>query len=59
MNGHLLFTLAALAAGTGLFAQDATWKPIFDGKTLDGWKRMAGTAEYRKEVHTTGSQPFS
>jgi hypothetical protein len=37
--------LLALSAG----AAEAPWKPLFDGKTLDGWQRRSGTAEYRVE----------
>ncbi|MBC8024559.1 MAG: DUF1080 domain-containing protein [Steroidobacteraceae bacterium] len=39
-------TLALLAmSGIGLAAGDAT--PLSDGKTLNGWKPLGGTAEYR------------
>jgi hypothetical protein len=30
-------------------ADDATWRPLFDGKTLDGWKQRGGAARYRVE----------
>jgi hypothetical protein len=35
-------TLLALAWGTG---QDAGWEPLFDGRTLDGWRVAAKPAE--------------
>lgn len=31
------------------FAQQGGWTSLFDGKTLNGWKRLAGTAEYTIE----------
>jgi hypothetical protein len=30
-------------------AKADTWQNLFDGKTLNGWKRLAGTADYRVE----------
>ena len=30
-------------------AQSNGWINLFDGKTLNGWKRLAGTAEYSVE----------
>lgn len=47
----LPFLLAmSLMAGTA-FAQKQPkgWTNLFDGKTLNGWKRLSGTAEYRVE----------
>lgn len=35
----LLLTLYSLQA-------NAQWQPLFDGKTLNGWKKVAGTGEY-------------
>jgi hypothetical protein len=32
-----------------LLADEAGWKPLFDGKTLDGWIQKNGTATYRVE----------
>lgn len=31
---------------TGLLAQKPTWQPLFDGKTLTGWKQLGGQARY-------------
>lgn len=33
-------------------AAAAGWQPLFDGKTLDGWQRYGGSAEYRVEDGT-------
>ncbi len=49
MNRQIIFTLTALLIATSLFAQTSSWTPLFDGKTLNGWKRLAGTAEYKVE----------
>lgn len=39
-----------LGSSLGVAAQDAeNWTSLFDGKTLDGWTRRGGTAEYRIE----------
>jgi hypothetical protein len=36
--------------GTALvLAEDGHWKPLFDGKTLSGWKQRGGLAKYRVE----------
>ena len=34
-----------------VFAQDksAGWQTLFDGKSLQGWNRVAGTADYKVE----------
>ncbi len=44
-----VLTLAALILTTTLTAQSSGWTSLFDGKTLDGWKKLAGTAEYKVE----------
>ncbi|WP_316932311.1 3-keto-disaccharide hydrolase [Hymenobacter terrenus] len=50
-----LAACAALGALTLLQPRPATakttdaWQNLFDGKTLTGWKRVAGTAEYKVE----------
>jgi Domain of Unknown Function (DUF1080) len=46
MNRQISLTLATFVFATGLFAQTASWTSLFDGKTLNGWKKLAGTAEY-------------
>jgi hypothetical protein len=45
-----VLTLAlAVILGTGDsgLADDSGWVPLFDGKTLDGWKVNGGTASYK------------
>lgn len=39
----------AVLFASAAFAHDAAPKPLFDGKTLDGWKVESGKAEYRVE----------
>jgi hypothetical protein len=41
--------LAAVIVASTATAQDQGAKPLFDGKSLDGWKVESGTAEYRVE----------
>lgn len=45
------FGIALLSlAATGLFAaDDAGWKPLFNGKNTDGWSQKGGVAKYRTE----------
>jgi hypothetical protein len=44
----LFNTLLILGIGTALAPADAAeWKPLFDGKTLSGWKQRGGMAKYR------------
>jgi len=40
-----ILALTAFTFGTGVWAADAV--PLFDGKTLDGWKQINGAAEYK------------
>jgi hypothetical protein len=53
----LAFSLAVLSGVNGQ-ADESEWVPLFDGKTLDGWKVNGGTATYKVEdgviVGTTG-----
>ncbi len=47
MSPALTAALAALAfLGPAAVADDEGWLPLFDGKTLDGWKVHGGTASY-------------
>lgn len=44
------FVLAALVCLSGAWAADEEgFKPLFDGKTLEGWKQHGGKAKYRVE----------
>jgi len=47
MKKHSILTLAGLILASSLVAQ--SWTPLFDGKTLNGWKKLAGAAEYTVE----------
>jgi hypothetical protein len=49
MKKQLIVTIISLATTTGLLAQSSSWTPLFDGKTLNGWKRLAGSADYKVE----------
>jgi hypothetical protein len=42
INSLLLLVTVAAAAP----ADDSEWKPLFDGKTLSGWKQRGGKAKY-------------
>ena len=39
--------IASVLAVAG--AEDRGWKPLFDGKTLEGWIQKGGAAKYRIE----------
>jgi len=47
MKKQSILTLAGILFTCSLLAQ--SWTPLFDGKSLNGWKRLAGTAEYTVE----------
>jgi hypothetical protein len=47
MRKFVLYTLAGiLFTATAQGQNDNGWINLFDGKTLNGWKKLAGTAEY-------------
>ena len=48
MKKQSILTLAGLILASSLIAQ--SWTPLFDGKTLNGWKKLAGAAEYTVEA---------
>ncbi|HLY72423.1 MAG TPA: DUF1080 domain-containing protein [Puia sp.] len=44
----LPFFICTLISGTKVSAQNG-WVNLFDGKTLNGWKKLAGTADFKVE----------
>lgn len=44
-----VFVVSFLLLATGSFAQNNNWQSLFDGKTLNGWKQMTGSAPYTVE----------
>lgn len=44
---NLLITFLFIAASS--IAQNKDWKPLFDGKSLNGWKQVTGSASYTVE----------
>src|ERR1700754_3315486 len=49
MKKQFIVTIISLASTTGLLAQTGSWTSLFDGKTLNGWKKLAGSADYKVE----------
>src|SRR5882757_1994070 len=49
MKKITILILTPLFASIGLFAQQSGWTDLFDGKTLNGWKKLAGKADYKAE----------
>ena len=51
MKQSLLFSLLLIlfANSDGYAQTEAGWQNLFDGKTLNGWKKLAGTADYKAE----------
>src|SRR5207248_177444 len=45
----ILTTLILLLLPISISASAADWLSLFDGKSLDGWERKGGTAEYKVE----------
>jgi hypothetical protein len=44
---RLIPLLVAVAFGAfTVFAAEPKWRPLFDGKTLDGWKQLQGEAKF-------------
>lgn len=46
-NLTTILALGLLLLSSDSWAQTAEWTSLFDGKSLNGWKQMAGTAEYK------------
>ncbi len=49
LAGAVAVALAAAPAHPPVAPIADGWQNLFDGKTLTGWKRLAGTADYRVE----------
>lgn len=49
MMKSAVFGLLALCWAMPVFAQMPRWMELFNGKTLDGWQVLNGTAEFRVE----------
>ena len=47
MKRLTIISVMLLLFGTAVQAQQ--WEPLFDGKTLDGWKQLGGNASYTVE----------
>jgi hypothetical protein len=43
------FLAVGFVTSSPVAGDDGDWKPLFDGKTLAGWKQRGGTAKYRVE----------
>ena len=48
----MVLGLAVLLVGTVAMAEEDGWTVIFDGKTLDGWVQINGTATYKVDDGT-------
>src|SRR6266705_2521931 len=52
MNCVKKISFLLLLLTTGVAEAQSDWTNLFDGKTLNGWKRLAGTADYTVENGT-------
>ena len=48
-TGAVAASMALLQPGLAVAQAANSWQNLFDGKTLTGWKRVAGTADYKVE----------
>jgi len=46
MNMKIFFSTSLVLIALSSFAQKSEWQSLFDGKTLNGWKQMTGSAPY-------------
>lgn len=46
MKKYILILVTCLFS-IGISAQDAKWEPLFNGKNLNGWKKLNGKAPYK------------
>src|SRR5688500_16379371 len=49
MNMKKFFSTSLVLIALSSFAQKSEWQSLFDGKTLNGWKQMTGSAPYTVE----------
>ncbi len=49
MTWKKLTIIGCLVPAALAFAEEAAWKPLFDGKTLEGWSVKSGYATYEVE----------
>jgi hypothetical protein len=47
--GVVILFAIVVAMASHAQADEPAWRPLFDGKTLDGWKHRGGAAKYRVE----------
>ena len=47
MRQKFLFLIAITMILASCAQQGPNWKPLFNGKNLDGWEKLNGTAEYK------------
>jgi 3-keto-disaccharide hydrolase len=60
MKNNILAALIGILLFIDVFAQNAGWTDLFDGKTLNGWKRLAGTADFAvKDGAIVGTTVFN
>jgi hypothetical protein len=43
----LLYSFLLFCVSVSVYAQTGNWTSLFDGKTLTGWKKVAGNADYK------------
>jgi len=48
-NRRLLFALSCIFLFSNFCSAQNGWTNLFDGKTLNGWKKLGGTADYNVE----------
>lgn len=49
MKIQMIIFLVFVLVASSLFAQELKWKPLFNGKNMDNWEVINGSAEFRIE----------
>lgn len=49
---HVLLIWISVGGAAAVSAAEPEWKPLFDGKSLSGWRQRGGVAKYRVEDGT-------